>query len=71
VTIDGIGQITLQPIVGEDGTPARITGAPVLGAFSVPSEDLAFATGTSFSDPDMRSSESLGQGGTAHAVWAS
>jgi hypothetical protein len=70
VKVDGIGQIVLQPITAEDGTPAQISGAPILSAFSIASENLAFAQGTSFSDPDLRSWESLGQGGTANVVWA-
>jgi hypothetical protein len=68
--IDGIGQIVLQPIKTEDGTKAKLVGAPILAAFSMASEDLAFAQGTKFSDPDMRSWESLGQGGTTVVEWS-
>ena len=68
-TVEGVGQVVLQPIAGEDGTKAQIVGAPVMAAFAIASEDLAFAQGTSFSDPDLRSWESLGQGGIAKAVW--
>jgi len=68
-TVEGIAQASLRPIQGEDGSPARITGAPVLGVFSIASEDLGLAT-TSFTDPEMRSWESLGQGGVAKAVWS-
>lgn len=70
VTVEGFGQVVLQPITAEDGTGTQISGAPVMAAFSIASETLAFAHGTSFSDPDMRSWESLGQGGVANAVWA-
>jgi hypothetical protein len=69
-TVAGVGQINLQPIKTEDGRPTKITDAPILAAFSIPFEDLAFAQGTKFSDPDMRAWESLGQGGTAQAVWS-
>jgi hypothetical protein len=34
------------------------------------SEDLAYAMGTKFSDPDMRSWESLGHGGTTVVEWS-
>jgi hypothetical protein len=70
VTVEGIGQLVLQPITTEDGKPTQITDAPVLSVFNIASENLAFAQGTSLSDPDMRSWESLGQGGIASAVWA-
>jgi hypothetical protein len=70
LTVEGVGQVTLQPIKAEDGNPAQIWNAPVMGAFGISSEDLAFAQGTSFSDPDLRSWESLGQGGTAKAAWS-
>jgi len=70
VTVEGVGQVVLQPIKLEDGTPATIANTPVMAAFSMSSENLAFAQGTSFSDPDLRSWESLGQGGTASTVWS-
>lgn len=70
VTVEGVGQVVLQPIKLEDGTPATIANTPVMAAFDMASENLAFAQGTSFSDPDLRSWESLGQGGTASTVWS-
>jgi len=39
-----------------------------LAAFSMASENLAFAHGTKFSDPDLRSWESLGSGGVVSDV---
>lgn len=63
VTVEGMGKIVLQPITAEDGAPATISDAPVMRAFGMRSEQLAFAQGTSFSDPDLRSWESLGAGG--------
>jgi hypothetical protein len=68
--LDGFGEIVLAPIKTEDGTQAKIVGAPLLAAFNMASEDLAYATGTKFSDPDMRSWESLGQGGTTVVEWS-
>jgi hypothetical protein len=65
VTVEGVGKVVLQPIKAEDGTPTIISDAPVIRAFGIMSENLALAQGTSFSDPDLRSWESLGAGGVA------
>ena len=73
VTVDGVGQVALQPIlVGEGGAPTMISDAPIIAGFSIKSEKLAFAHGTKFSDPAMRSWESLGAGGIASELveWA-
>jgi hypothetical protein len=70
MTVAGVGQITLQPIKSPDGRATKLVDAPILAAFSIGSEDLAYATGTKFSDPDMREWESLGQGGVAQTVWS-
>ena len=72
VTVEGIGEVVLKPITtDEGGAPAQIVGAPLLHAFNMESENLAFAHGTKFADPQMRSWESLGSGGTvAEVVWA-
>jgi len=69
-SIAGVGQITLQPIKTEAGQQTKIMGAPILAAFAMDEEDLAFAHGTKFSDPDLRAWESLGHGGVARAVWS-
>ena len=73
VKVEGVGQVVLQPIKTEDGAPATISDAPVIRAFNMSSEHLAYAQGTSFSDPDLRSWESLGAGGVVPDVveWAS
>jgi hypothetical protein len=69
VTVEGIGELMLQPIRTEDGKRARIVDAPVLAAFALPFEELGYAHGTKFSDPDLRSWESLGAGGSASVSW--
>ena len=70
VTVEGIGQITLQPIKNEAGEGVTLTGAPIIGAFGMSTIDLAYAHGTGFSDSDMRAWESLGQGSmTDNVVW--
>lgn len=73
VTVEGFGQVVLQPITAEEGgAPTRIVGAPILHSFNMESENLAFAHGTKFSDPDLRSWESLGAGGVVSdvVVWS-
>jgi len=69
VTVEGFGQVVLQPIsIEEGGAPTQIVGAPILNAFSLASENLAYAHGTKFSDPDLRTWESLGAGGVVPHV---
>lgn len=68
--VEGVGQVVLEPIKLEDGTPATVSNAPVMAAFQMTTENLAHAQGTSFSDPDLRPWESLGAGGTASTVWS-
>lgn len=73
LAVEGIGKVTLQPINTEDGAPALIADAPVIRAFGMKSEHLAYAQGTSFADPELRSWESLGAGGIVPDLvqWAS
>ena len=69
VTVEGFGQVVLQPITAEEGgAPAQIVGAPVIHSFGMMSENIAFAHGSKFSDPDLRSWESLGAGGVVSDV---
>ena len=69
-TIDGLGQIVLQPVTTEDGKQTTVSNAPVLAAFQIPSIEVQSAIGTGLSDPDLRSWESLGQGSKAKATWS-
>lgn len=66
--VEGFGQVVLQPIKTEDGKPARLVNAPVLAAFQFAEEELAFATESGFSDPDLRTWQSLGQGGLVKQI---
>ena len=69
--VDGFGQVVQKPSTNEGGEPTQIKNAPVIEAFAMPYENLAFCEGTGFSDPDMRSWESLGAGGyVTDVVWA-
>jgi hypothetical protein len=67
--VEGVGQVTLQPVASEDGTPAKVTGAPVLAAFGIASMQVAQAAGTGLKDPDMRAWESLGSGSVTQVEW--
>lgn len=62
VTVEGAGQVVLQPITAEDGTATVLSDAPIIRGFGMKSVQLAQAQGTAFSDPDLRSWESLGAG---------
>jgi hypothetical protein len=67
--VEGIGEIVLQPIKLEDGTPTVLSGAPILAAFAMQSVNLGMGTGTKFADPDLRAWESLGHGSTTQVEW--
>jgi hypothetical protein len=69
-TVEGLGEVVLQPVMTEDGKRARVTNAPVLAAFQIGGMDVANATGTKLSDPDLRSWESMGQGSTFEVTWS-
>lgn len=70
VTVESAGEVHVQPITTEDGAGVTITNAPILGALGIGSANLGFGTGTKFSDPDMRSWESLGHGTTIAVEWS-
>lgn len=71
MTVEGAGEIVLQPIKTEDGKQATLNNAPVpAGAFGVQVIELAMATGSRWSDPDLRSWESLGYGGVENVEWS-
>jgi hypothetical protein len=71
VTIDGVGQTKLQPVMTESGKRAAIVNAPIGEALGEDRLELALATGTAWSDPDMRPWESLGYGTESVAEWSS
>ncbi len=63
VTVEGVGKGCSSRSTRRDGAPAMIADAPVIRAFGMKSEHLAYAQGTSFADPELRSWESRGAGG--------
>lgn len=70
VTVDGVGRNTLQPLQTEDGKRAVLENAPVAAALGQNRIELALATGSNWSDPDMRSWESLGYGSQSVVDWS-
>ena len=69
-TVEGIGQIVIQPVTTEDGKPTTVSNAPVLAAFQIDSIEVQSGIGTGRSDPDLRSWESLGQGSKTKLTWS-
>ena len=69
VTVAGAGQIALEPLRTEDGRQATLNNAPVAVGFGQDVLELAIATGSGFSDPDLRSWESLGYGAMSVVEW--
>lgn len=70
VTIDGVGQSTLQMMKAEDGTQTVLENAPIPAAFGQSRINLGLAGGSKWADPDMRSWESLGYGSTSTVEWS-
>ncbi len=68
--VGNIGQGTLQRMKTEDGKQAVVVDAPLSGAFSVSTQELALANGSSWNDPDLRKWESLGNGAVVAFNWS-
>ena len=64
ITVNGIGQATLQPLSDGAGRTTKVTGAMGQAGFQIASMDLASSRGSRWSDPDMRRWE--GDSGTLH-----
>lgn len=70
ISVAGAGEVVLQPLKTEDGQQSTINNAPIpAGAFAEYVIELATATAR-WSDPDLRSWESLGYGETAVVEWS-
>lgn len=65
VTVNGIGQATMQPITNGAGQATQVTGAAAQAGLQFESMDLASSKGSQWSDPDLRRWE--GDSGTLHA----
>lgn len=70
VTVEGVGQNTLQPLKNEGGQRAVLEGAPIASAIGQDRIELALADGSKWSDPDMRAWESLGYGAESVVEWS-
>jgi hypothetical protein len=68
--VKGAGKITMQRVRTEDGKQATLHNAPIAVAFGESVLELGFATGSGWSDSDLRSFESLGFGSVAHVDWS-
>jgi hypothetical protein len=64
VTVNGIGQGTLQPLTNGAGQATRVTGSVTQAGFQIEGMDLASSKGSQWSDPDFRRWE--GDSGTLH-----
>jgi hypothetical protein len=63
VTIGNVGRINLARVKAQSGKQTTINNAMVFDMFGIPSDDLARGDGSQWSDPDLRSWQSGGQGG--------
>lgn len=70
VTVEGVGQNTVQPLTTEGGARTVLQNAPVAVAFGQDRLELGNAAGSKWADPDMRSWESLGYGATSVVEWS-
>jgi len=64
ITVDEVGQATLQPPVDQTGRPTTVQGTAAQAAFQSASMQLASSKGTRWSDPGLRAWE--GDSGTLH-----
>lgn len=69
-SVAGRGSLQLVFLKTADGAQAKLVNAPVVAAFGVDTVDLATATGTKWTDPDLRPWESLGFGGRVAYDWS-
>jgi hypothetical protein len=70
VTVEGIGQVQLEPVRDEAGRPAEVRGAAAMAAFELERLELAHGDGTRFAAPDMRAWESGGEGTVSDFHWS-
>lgn len=70
-SIEGVGELALEPVMAGEGKPTVVANAPVMAAFGVDAMELANAAGTKMHDPEMRAWESLGAGGRVPFSWRS
>lgn len=69
ISVDGAGEVKLQPIKDQNGSSSQLVNSPVGTAFGMAAMDLAMTSGR-WNDPDMRSWEAGGAGGVAPFKWS-
>jgi hypothetical protein len=70
VKVEGAGEVTLQRTKTEDGKQATVNNAPVAAMLGEHVMDVANGSGSSWSDPDLRSWESKGHGSVTQVEWS-
>ena len=71
VEVETAGRLELAPLKTEAGEQAQLVNAPVTANFELHTVNLHRATGTKWTDPDLRAWESLGYGGKQPITWTS
>ena len=69
VSIEGIGQITLQPIKDQTGRTTTIINAASHRSMEISQVELAKSDGSRFFDPEMRAWDAGGHGGVSSFSW--
>lgn len=70
VAVEGAGELVLQRTKTEDGKQATLNNAPVAAMLGEEVIEIAVGTGSSWSDPDLRSWDSLGHGAVTEVEWS-
>lgn len=68
--VEGAGKVTLELVKTESGERAQLTNAPVAAEFGFVTMDLALGNGSKWTDPDLRTWESLGYGAVSTVEWS-
>jgi hypothetical protein len=70
VTVEGIGEVQLEPLRDESGRGVEVRGAEAMAAFDLEAMELARGDGTRFAAPEMRAWESGGEGVVSTFDWS-
>lgn len=70
VKVEGAGELTLTPVRNEAGEQAQLQHAPVPAAFGIDVLNLHDASGSGWSDSELRAWESLGYGASQPVHWS-
>lgn len=69
VTVEGVGNVQLEPIKDQAGRTTSLHNPPILGLVEIDRADLARGDGSRFAAPEMRAWESGGHGSTSPFSW--